>query len=62
MSSNDYGIMGLWDVYGFGVTGLPVSWSSGLCSLLLETLLGMSCPETCWSLCGAWFQCRYGGI
>jgi len=24
----------LWDVYGFGVTGQPVSWSSGLCSFV----------------------------
>ena len=22
----------------------------------------MSCPETCWLLGGAWFQCRYGGF
>jgi len=22
----------------------------------------MSCPGTCWPLCGAWFQCRYGGV
>ena len=28
----------------WGDFGLPVSWSSGLCSLLLENLLGMSCP------------------
>ena len=32
-----------------GDFGLPVSWSSGLCSLLLENLLGMSCPETCFA-------------
>ena len=31
-------------------------------AVLLENLLGMSCPGTCWPLCGAWFQCRYGGI
>ena len=30
----------------WGDFGLPVSWRSGLCSLLLENLLGMSCPET----------------
>ena len=29
----------------WGDFGLPVSWSSGLCSLLLENLLGMSCPK-----------------
>ena len=34
----------------WGDFGLPVSWSSGLCSLLLENLLSMSCPETCWPL------------
>ena len=33
----------------WGDFGLPVSWSSGLCSLLLENLLGMSCPETCFA-------------
>ena len=30
--------------------------------LLLENLLVMSFPGTCWPLCGAWFQCRYGGV
>ena len=30
--------------------------------LLLENLLGMSCLGTRWPLCGAWFQCRYGGV
>ena len=30
--------------------------------LFLENLLGMSCSGTCWPLCGAWFQCRYGDI
>ena len=33
----------------WGDFGLPVSWSSGLDSLLLENLLGMSCPETCFA-------------
>ena len=36
--------------------------AQGCVPVLLENLLGMSCPGTCWSLCGAWFQCRYGGI
>ena len=36
--------------------------AQGCVPLLLENLLGMSCPGTYWSLCGAWFQCRYGGI
>jgi len=30
--------------------------------VLLENLRGMFCPGACWSLCGAWFQCRYGGF
>ena len=30
--------------------------------MLLENLLGMSCPGTCWPLCGTWFQCRYRGV
>ena len=36
--------------------------AQGCVPVLLENLLGMSCPETCWPSCGAWFQCRYGGI
>ena len=28
----------------------------GYVPVLLENLLGMSCPETCWPLCGAWFS------
>ena len=36
--------------------------AQGCVPLLLENLLGMSCPGTCWPLCGAWFQCRYGGV
>ena len=58
MSSNE-----LWDVYGFGVTlGSLYIGDQGCVPVLLENLLGMSCPGTCWSFCGAWFQCRYGGI
>ena len=36
--------------------------AQGCVPLLLENLLGMSCPGTCWLLCGAWFQCWYGGV
>ena len=55
MSSN-----GLWDVYGFGVTlGSLYLEAQGFVPLLLENLLCMSCPETCWPLCGVWFQCRW---
>ena len=58
MSSNE-----LWDVCGFGVTlGSLYLGAQGCVPLLLENLLGMSCPGTCWPLCGAWFQCRYGGV
>ena len=35
--------------------------AQGCVPVLLENLLGVSCPGTCWPLCGAWFQCRYGG-
>ena len=53
----------LWDVYGFGVTlGSLYLEAQGCAPLLLENLLGMSCPGTCWPLGGAWFQCRYGGV
>ena len=46
MSSNDYGIMGLWDVYGFGVTlGCLYLEAQGCVPLLLENLFGMSCLE-----------------
>ena len=34
----------------------------GYVPALLENLLGLSCPGTCWLLGGAWFQCRYGGF
>ena len=50
------------DDYGFVVT-LHSLYIGAQCfvPVLLENLLGMSCPGTCWPLCGAWFQCRYGG-
>ena len=58
VSSNE-----LWDVYGFGVTlGSLYLGAQGCGPVLLENLLGMSCPGTCWPLCGAWIQCRYGGV
>ena len=58
VSSNE-----LWDVYGFGVTlGSLYLGAQDCVPLLLENLLGMSCLGTCWPLCGAWFQCRYGGV
>ena len=58
VSSNE-----LWDVYGFEVTlGSLYLEAQGCVPLLLENLLGMSCPGTCWPLCGAWFQCQYGGV
>ena len=58
VSSNE-----LYDVYGFVVTldSLCIG-AQGCLPVLLENLLGMSCPATIWPLCGAWFQCRYGGI
>ena len=34
----------------------------GYVPVLLENLHGMSCSGTCWTLGGAWFQCRYGGF
>ena len=36
--------------------------AQGCVPVLLENLLGISCPGTCWPLCGAWFQCSYGGV
>ena len=30
--------------------------AQGCVPLLLENLLGMSCPGTSWPLCGAWFH------
>ena len=58
VSSNE-----LRDVSGFGVTlGSLYIEAQGCVPVLLENLRGMSCSETCWPLCGAWFQCRYGGV
>ena len=53
----------LWDVNGFGVTlsSLYIE-AQGCVPVLLENLCDMSCSGTCWPLCGAWFQCRYGGV
>ena len=36
--------------------GSPYLGAQGCVPVLLENLLGLSCPGTCWSLCGAWFQ------
>ena len=36
--------------------------AKGYVPVLLENLPGMSFSGTCWSLGGAWFQCRYGDI
>ena len=30
--------------------------AQGCVPVLLENLFGMSCPGTCWPLCGAWFH------
>ena len=50
-------------VYGFGVTlGSLYIGAQGCVHVLLENLLGMSCPGTCWPLCGAWFQCSNEGV
>ena len=47
----------------FGVTlGSLYLEAQGCVPLLLENLLGMSCPGTCWPLCGSLFQCKYGGV
>ena len=54
---------GLGDINGFGVTLSCLYIEAQGCVLVLpENLRGMSCSGTCWSLGGAWFQCRYGGI
>ena len=51
------------DVSGFGVTmGSLYIDAQGYVPVLLENLCGMSCSGIFWPLCGAWFQCRYGGI
>ena len=58
VSSNE-----LWDVSGLGVTlGSLYIEAQGCVPVLLENLCGMSCSGTCWQLCGALFQCRYGGV
>ena len=36
--------------------------AQGYVPVLLENWHGMSCSGTCWTLGGAWFQCRYGGF
>ena len=58
VSSNEF-----WDVNEFGVT-LGSLYIEAQCyvPVLLENLHGMSFSGTCWPLCGAWFQCRYGGV
>ena len=57
VSSNEFG-----DVYGFVATlGSLYIGAQGCVFVLLENLRGMSCSGACWPLCGAWFQCRYGG-
>ena len=48
-------------VFGVTLSCLYIE-AQGCVPVLLENLRGMSCSGTCWSLGGAWFQCRYGGI
>jgi len=58
VSSNE-----LRDVSGFVVTlGSVYIEAQGCVPVFLENLRGMSCSGTCWSLGGAWFQCRYRGV
>ena len=58
VSSNE-----LCDVSVLGVAlGSLYIEAHGYVPVLLENLCGMSCSGTCWPLCGAWFQCRYGGV
>ena len=58
VSSNEF-----WDVSGFGVTlGSLYIEAQGYVPVLLENLCGMSFSGTFWTLVGAWFQCRYGGV
>ena len=58
VSSNELG-----DVSGFGVTLVSLCIEAqGYVPVLLDNLRGMSCSGACWSLGGAWFQCRYGGV
>ena len=42
--------------------GQPVYWSSGLCSCVAGEFAWYVLPWSLLALCGAWFQCRYGGI
>ena len=50
-------VMSYEDVYGFGVTlGSLYLEAQGRVPLLLENLLGMSCPGTCWLLRGFGFS------
>ena len=49
MSSNDYGIMGLWDVYGFGVT------------LGCLYLGAQGCVPCCWRICLVWLALKLVG-
>ena len=53
----------LGDINGFGLTlGSLYIEVQGCVPVLMENLHGMSCSGTCWSLGGAWLQCRYGGV
>ena len=52
-----------YEMSGFVVTlGSLYIGAQGCVPVLLENLCGMSCSGTCWSLGGAWFQCKYGGV
>ena len=63
LECNEVSSSEFFDVYGFGVTsGSLYIEVQGYVPALLENLLGLSCPGTCWLLGGAWFQCRYGGF
>ena len=60
---NEVSSLEFWGVCRFGMALGSLSFKAqGCVPVLLENLLGMSCPGTCWPLCGAWFQCSYGGI
>ena len=63
LECNEVSSSEFWGVYGFGMSLGSLSFNAqGCVPVLLENLLGMSCSGTCWPLCGAWFQCRYGGF
>jgi len=52
-----------YEMSGFVVTlGSLYIGVQGCVPVLLGILHGMSYSGTCWPLCGAWFQCRYGGV